>query len=130
MYSTAYNRGLKRDYRALYDFVEQYGTRKCRVAFGPEPGDYVVFIPETGKARWKHTTLNERGVLKGNRRVKHCSLGQNDAYVVLWADGTVTWAVNNNYPELEKILQDTDQGDVVVCSGLGHFIESITGSNL
>jgi hypothetical protein len=47
--------------------------------------------------------------------VKHCSLGQNDAYVVLWADGTVTWDIEDNYPELDKILEDTSQGDVVVC---------------
>ncbi|CAI7572260.1 unnamed protein product [Penicillium pancosmium] len=111
-----YNRGLKRDYPALYEFVEEHGKRKCRVAFGPDPGDFVVFLPETGKAKWKHTGISESRVLKGKRRVKHCSLGQNDAYVVLWADGAVTWAVDHNYPELEKILQNTKQGDVVfVC---------------
>lgn len=94
------------------------------------PRRFVVFLPETGKAKWKHTGISESRVLKGKKRVKHCSLGQNDAYVVLWADGAVTWAVDHNYPELEKILQNTNQGDVVVCTELGHFIEDTAGSDL
>ncbi|CAI7654582.1 unnamed protein product [Penicillium manginii] len=111
-----YNRGLKHDYPQLYEFIEEYGKKNCRVAFGPDPGNFVVFVPETGKARWKHKRIDRSRVLKSTRRVKHCSLGQNDAYVVLWADGTVTWDIEDNYPELDKILEDTSQGDVVfVC---------------
>jgi hypothetical protein len=115
LHFTGYNRGLKHDYPQLYEFIEEYGKKNCRVAFGPDPGNFVVFVPETGKARWKHKRIDRSRVLKSTRRVKHCSLGQNDAYVVLWADGTVTWDIEDNYPELDKILEDTSQGDVVVC---------------
>ncbi|OQE27490.1 hypothetical protein PENSTE_c004G00073 [Penicillium steckii] len=109
----AYNRGLARDYPILYDFLQGEGLEKCRVAFGPDPGDFVAINPETGSGKYVHSALSEHRVLKTSRRVKHCSLGQDDAYVVVWADGGVTWACATGYPELSDILGDTRQGDVV-----------------
>lgn len=125
LYFEGYNRVLKRHYPSIYEFVHEHGAKKCRVAFGPQIGDFVVFNAETGRAKWKHTGLSESRVLKGKKRVKHCSLGQNDSCVVLWADGGVDWAVDYNYPELDKILKKTDQGDVVVCQKGDHLLKQV-----
>lgn len=109
----AYNRTLATDYPVLYEFIQQEGLEKCRVAFGPEPGDFVALVPETGNGKYIHAQLSEHRVLKTSRRAKHCALGQSGAYVVLWADGGVTWACATGYPELDEILSETSQGDVV-----------------
>lgn len=66
-YFEGYNRVLKHHYPSIYEFVHEHGAKKCRVAFGPETGDFVVFNAETGHAKWKHTGLSESRVLKGKK---------------------------------------------------------------
>lgn len=105
--------GLKSEYPSLWTFIQQNEGKNCRVSLGPQVGYYFVINEKTGKTQWVSNRLSS--VLRNDtRRVKACSLGISESYVIIFANGEVRWAVNTTYPDLWKILSDTKQGDVVV----------------
>ncbi len=80
------------------------------VTFGPEPGDFFVTCSD-GTAQWN--MVLPPNLLDDSRTVKMAALGMNGAYVVLYTNGGYSYQCSN-YPELDKVPDNFDRGDVVV----------------
>ncbi|KAJ5678995.1 hypothetical protein N7462_007239 [Penicillium macrosclerotiorum] len=67
---------------------------------------------KTGNRQWISDRLDKDFEYE-TQRFKLCSLGINGTYVAIFTDGGARWSLDEEYPDLLKILKRIRQGDLV-----------------
>ena len=97
----------------LEDWLSKHGSLECKVTFGSEIGQYTAIVEK--KRLWRNVGLYlPDWIMSQQKTLKYAAMGISGSCVFIYTDGTIAYACDKDYPELEKILKAAERGDVVV----------------
>ncbi|KAK2590795.1 hypothetical protein QQS21_011516 [Conoideocrella luteorostrata] len=107
---------IQQYYPELFEWFEINEARQSRATFGSNVGEFFVWADN---GAWQYQNLNlPQWLQKDKRRVKQVALGINGAWFILFTNGQWSMACDTTYPDLYKILNAHERGDVVVSKDL------------
>ena len=97
----------------LEDWLARPNNYGCKVWLGPG-GTYVAHNDSGGS--YRNVTNKQLDTLLDDtdQHLKMVALGISGSYVLLWKGGGYRWSVEASYPDLDRILDEAQLGDVVV----------------